>query len=379
MPTSYIDSNIDHYEPIYSPRDIRALYPANEAIIRGVVAGRTEVQRILAGESGRVMAIVGPCSIHNPEEALEYARQLKALATRVEDTFFILLRTYFEKSRTGLGWKGLIDEPDLDGKSNVAKGLQVARKLLLEINALGMPCATELVDPMTPQYILDLVCWSAIGARSVESRRSRELASGISTPVGFKNRTDGNIDVAIEALNYAKEAHSFTGITEDGRIAEIMTRGNKFGHVILRGGTGGTNYDSQNVARVQEKLRKRGLPDTVMIDCSHANSNKEYFNSRPSFSTSSGRSGRGTGRSSGSCWNPTSKKEASRTATTISGRACRSPIRASVSRRRNGLSWKGIGCCRRRDGTDSRSLRQPLVVSDDPVNHLICLLPHRAP
>ncbi len=283
MPTSYIDSNIDHYEPIYSPRDIRGQYPAGEAIIRGVIAGRTEVQRILAGESGRVMLIVGPCSIHNPAEALDYARKLQELASHVEDTFFIILRTYFEKSRTGLGWKGLIDEPDLDGKSNVAKGLQVARKLLLEINALGMPCATELVDPITPQYFLDLVSWSAIGARSVESRRSRELASGISTPVGFKNRTDGNIDVAIEALNYAKEAHSFTGITEDGRIAEIKTRGNKYGHIILRGGTSGTNYDSQNVARVQEKLRKRGLPDMVMIDCSHANSNKEYFKQPPIF------------------------------------------------------------------------------------------------
>ncbi len=283
MPTSYIDSNIDHYEPIYTPRDLRAQLPAGDAIIRSVIAGRTEVQRILSGESSRVMVIVGPCSIHNPDEALEYARKLKQLASRVDDTFLVLLRTYFEKSRTGLGWKGLIDEPDLDGKSNVAKGLQVARKLLLEINALGMPCATELVDPMTPQYFLDLVSWSAIGARSVESRRSRELASGISTPVGFKNRTDGNIDVAIEALNYAKEAHSFTGITEDGRIAEIKTKGNRFGHIILRGGTSGTNYDSQNVARVQEKLRKRGLPDIVMIDCSHANSNKEFHRQPPIF------------------------------------------------------------------------------------------------
>lgn len=283
MPTSYIDSNIDHYEPIYSPRDIRSQFPAGEAIIREVIADRTEVQRILAGESRRVMLIIGPCSIHNPGEALEYAHKLKELAARVEDTFFILLRTYFEKSRTGLGWKGLIDEPDLDGKSNVGKGLRVARNLLLEINGIGMPCATELVDPITPQYILDLVAWSAIGARSVESRRSRELASGISTPVGFKNRTDGNIDVAIEALNYAREAHSFTGITEDGRIAEIKTRGNKFGHIILRGGTSGTNYDAQNVARVQERLRKRNLPDVVMIDCSHANSNKEYFKQPPIF------------------------------------------------------------------------------------------------
>ena len=277
MPTSYIDSNIDHYEPIYSPRDLRGRLPANETIIREVIESRTEIQRIMTGASDRVMLIVGPCSIHNPDEALEYAERLHTLAEQVHDRFFLILRTYFEKSRTGLGWKGLIDEPDLDGKSNVSKGLLVARKLLLEINAMGMPCATELVDPIIPQYILDLVVWSAIGARSVESRRSRELASGISTPVGFKNRTDGNIDVAIEALNYAKEAHSFTGITEDGTIAEIKTKGNKFGHIILRGGTAGTNYGTSEVVRVLEKLRQRKLSDIVMIDCSHANSNKEYL------------------------------------------------------------------------------------------------------
>jgi 3-deoxy-7-phosphoheptulonate synthase len=283
MPTSYIDSNIDHYEQIYTPRDIRTQLPAGEEIIRHIITSRTEIQRILTGDSGKVMLIVGPCSIHKPDEALEYAGKLRELAGRVEDKFLVILRAYFEKSRTGLGWKGLIDEPDLDGKSNVAKGLRIARQLLLQINAIGMPCATEIVDPITPQYILDLVSWSAIGARSVESRRSRELASGISTPVGFKNRTDGNLDVAIEALNYAREAHSFTGITEEGRIAEIKTRGNKFGHIILRGGTSGINYDAQSVLRAHEKLRKRNLPDLVMIDCSHANSNKDYKKQPPIF------------------------------------------------------------------------------------------------
>ncbi|MGA9121396.1 MAG: 3-deoxy-7-phosphoheptulonate synthase [Bacteroidota bacterium] len=276
MPTSYIDSNIDHYEPIYTPKDLRTRFPASEAVIREVITVREEIRRILSGESRKVMLIVGPCSIHKPDEALEYAEKLHALARRVEEKFLIILRTYFEKSRTGLGWKGLIDEPDLDGKSNVAKGLQVARKLLLDINTMGMPCATELVDPITPQYILDLIVWSAIGARSVESRRSRELASGISTPVGFKNRTDGNIDVAIEALNYAKEAHSFSGITENGTVAEIKTKGNQSGHIILRGGSNGPNYDAQHVAAVQERLRRRGLPEYLMIDCSHANSNKDH-------------------------------------------------------------------------------------------------------
>jgi 3-deoxy-7-phosphoheptulonate synthase len=276
MPLSYIDSNIDHYDAIFSPRDLRGRYPADQAVIEEVTTTRSEIQRILAGDSAKIMLIVGPCSIHKPDEAIEYAGRLHTLTRQVEDTFLVVLRTYFEKSRTGLGWKGLIDEPDLDGKSNMGKGLQVARKLLLDINAIGMPCATELVDPITPQYILDLVVWSAIGARSVESRRSRELASGISTPVGFKNRTDGNIDVAVEALNYAREAHSFSGITEEGKVAEIKTRGNKFGHIILRGGSNGPNYDVQHVAGAQEKLRRRGLPDVVMIDCSHANSNKDH-------------------------------------------------------------------------------------------------------
>jgi 3-deoxy-7-phosphoheptulonate synthase len=272
----HIDSNIERYDPIFSPKDLLAGLPANDRVVKTVVDARTSIQQILNGTSDRILLIVGPCSIHDPDDALQYARKLHSLARKVDDTFLILLRAYFEKSRTGLGWKGLIDEPDLDGKSNVSKGLQVARRLLLDINALGMPCATELVDPITPQYILDLIAWSAIGARSVESRRSRELASGISTPVGFKNRTDGNIDVAVEAVNYAREAHSFKGITAEGRIAEIRTRGNPNGHIILRGGSEGPNYDAAQVAIALQKLLAKGLPDLLMIDCSHANSNKDF-------------------------------------------------------------------------------------------------------
>ena len=272
----HIDSNIERYDPIFSPKELLAQLPANDRVVRTVVDSRTRIQLILSGKSDRIMLIVGPCSIHDPDDALQYAQKLHSLSRKVDDTFLILLRAYFEKSRTGLGWKGLIDEPDLDGKSNVSKGLQVARQLLLDINTLGMPCATELVDPITPQYILDLIAWSAIGARSVESRRSRELASGISTPVGFKNRTDGNIDVAVEAVNYARESHSFKGITAEGRIAEIRTKGNPYGHIILRGGSDGPNYDAVQVATAQEKLRAKGLPDSVMIDCSHANSNKDF-------------------------------------------------------------------------------------------------------
>jgi 3-deoxy-7-phosphoheptulonate synthase len=272
----HIDSNIERYDPIFSPKELLAQLPASDPVVKTVVEARTGIQEILQGTSHRILLIVGPCSIHAPDEALEYAQKLHVLAREVSDTFLIVLRAYFEKSRTGLGWKGLIDEPDLDGHSNVSKGLQVARRLLLDINAMGMPCATELVDPITPQYILDLVAWSAIGARSVESRRSRELASGISTPVGFKNRTDGNIDVAVEAVNYAREAHSFKGITAEGRIAEIRTRGNPFGHIILRGGSRGPNYDEDQVALALQKLRAKGLPDLLMIDCSHANSNKDY-------------------------------------------------------------------------------------------------------
>jgi 3-deoxy-7-phosphoheptulonate synthase len=274
--SAYIDSNIERYDPIFSPRELRASIPADPSVVKLVMETRQEIGRILDGESSRSILIVGPCSIHSPSEAIEYAAKLHSLAEGVRDRFLVLLRTYFEKSRTGLGWKGLIDEPDLDGKSNVSKGLKVARQLLLDINRMGMPCATELVDPITPQYILDLVAWSAIGARSVESRRSRELASGISTPVGFKNRTDGNIDVALEAINYAREAHSFQGVTEDGTVAEIRTRGNRHGHIILRGGNDSPNYDSAYVAFTQEKLRMRSLPDVVMIDASHANSRKDY-------------------------------------------------------------------------------------------------------
>ena len=198
---THIDSNIERYDPIYSPKDLLTLLPTDVSTQRTVIDARTSIQRILAGDIDKIILVVGPCSIHNPAEALEYAAKLHTLARDVDDKFMIILRAYFEKSRTGLGWKGLIDEPDLDGKSNVSKGLKVARQLLLDINKLGMTCATELVDPITPQYILDLVVWSAIGARSVESRRSRELASGISTPVGFKNRTDGNKGVARYAGN----------------------------------------------------------------------------------------------------------------------------------------------------------------------------------
>ncbi len=272
----HIDSNIERYDPIFSPKDLLAQLPAGDSVVNTVVQARSGIQQILTATSDRILLIVGPCSIHAPDEALEYAQKLHMLAHEVSDRFLTVLRAYFEKSRTGLGWKGLIDEPDLDGRSNVSKGLQVARRLLLDINAMGMPCATELVDPITPQYILDLIAWSAIGARSVESRRSRELASGISTPVGFKNRTDGNIDVAIEAVNYARKAHSFKGITGEGRIAEIRTRGNPFGHIILRGGSRGPNYDQAQVALALQKLRTKGLPELLMIDCSHANSNKDY-------------------------------------------------------------------------------------------------------
>ncbi len=273
---THIDSNIERYDPIYSPKDLLTLLPTDVNIQRTVIEARTSIHRILAGDLDKIILVVGPCSIHNPAEALEYAAKLHTLARDVEDRFIIILRAYFEKSRTGLGWKGLIDEPDLDGKSNVSKGLKVARQLLLDINKLGMTCATELVDPITPQYILDLIVWSAIGARSVESRRSRELASGISTPVGFKNRTDGNIDVAVEAVNYAREPHSFKGITGDGRVAEIRTKGNTSGHIILRGGTDGPNYDETHVRTAQEKLRARHLPERLMIDCSHANSGKDF-------------------------------------------------------------------------------------------------------
>lgn len=241
-----------------------------------VVESRETVKRILAGEDSRLMVVVGPCSIHDPLAALDYARRLKELSDKVADQLFILMRVYFEKPRTTVGWKGLINDPHLNDTFDIAYGLRQARRLLLEVNNLGLPAATELLEPITPQYIADLISMTAIGARTTESPTHRQMASGLSMPVGFKNGTDGSLQVAIDAMLAAGEPHSFLGIDHEGDTCIVATKGNPWRFLILRGGRSGPNYDAPNIAEAVEKLRKCKLPPRLMVDCSHANSNKDY-------------------------------------------------------------------------------------------------------
>jgi 3-deoxy-7-phosphoheptulonate synthase len=221
------------------------------------------------------MVVVGPCSIHDPVAALDYAQRLKRLADDVSDTLYLVMRVYFEKPRTTTGWKGLINDPHMNDSFDIEEGLQHARKVLLDINELGLAAGTEALDPISPQYLSDLITWSAIGARTTESQTHREMASGLSTPVGFKNGTDGGLQVAINALLSVSSAHSFLGINNDGQVAVIRTKGNRYGHIVLRGGAKGPNYDSVTIALVEKELAKNRLPANIVVDCSHANSNKD--------------------------------------------------------------------------------------------------------
>ena len=241
-----------------------------------VVSGRATVQRILRREEKRLLVITGPCSIHDPKSALEYARRLLALRPKVEDQLFLVMRVYFEKPRTTVGWKGLINDPHLDGSYEVDSGIRSARRLLVEINRLGMPSASEFLDPIVPQFIADLVTWAAIGARTTESQTHREMASGLSMPVGFKNGTDGSLQIAIDAMLSANHPHHFLGIDQNGAVSVVRTTGNTDGHVVLRGGRARTNYDAASIADAGAQLRKAGLPDGLMVDCSHANSSKQH-------------------------------------------------------------------------------------------------------
>jgi 3-deoxy-7-phosphoheptulonate synthase len=261
---------------LLAPRALKAELPMTENSNRTVVAGRAAVKRILRQEDPRLLVVVGPCSIHDVNGALEYAGKLATLRRELSDRLEILMRVYFEKPRTTIGWKGLINDPHLDGSYDIELGLKRARKLLLEINGLGLPAATEFLDPITPQYLADLVAWTAIGARTTESQTHREMASGLSMPVGFKNGTDGSLQIAIDAMGAARHSHSFLGIDQDGVTSIIRTAGNPDGHVVLRGGRLRTNYDAQSIADAAEQLRKAGLPEVLMVDCSHANSGKQH-------------------------------------------------------------------------------------------------------
>jgi 3-deoxy-7-phosphoheptulonate synthase len=268
------DLNVTSQVRLVSPEALHDELPLSEAARRAVLAGRDAIKRILERADSRLFVVVGPCSIHDPAAALDYGRRLAALAREVEDTLFLVMRVYFEKPRTTVGWKGLINDPDLDDSFQIEKGLRIARKLLLDLNELGLPCGTEALDPITPQYIADLIAWSAIGARTTESQTHREMASGLSMPVGIKNGTDGNRAIAINALVSVSKPHAFLGIDPEGRCALTYTRGNKHAHIVLRGGAA-PNYDTVSVALTEEELKKAGLPRTIMIDCSHGNSGKD--------------------------------------------------------------------------------------------------------
>jgi 3-deoxy-7-phosphoheptulonate synthase len=259
-----------------TPAEVKAALPLDAETEKSIIASRQVIRNIHDGRDSRLFAVVGPCSIHDIEAAHEYAERLKMLADQVADSIVILMRVYFEKPRTTVGWKGLINDPDMDDSFQVEKGIYMARELLLHLARLGLPTATEALDPIMPQYLGDLVTWTAIGARTTESQTHREMASGLSTPVGFKNGTDGSLDVAINALQSAGQSHHFMGINQEGRIAVFQTRGNAYGHVVLRGGGGSPNYDSVSIALCEQELEKAGLPKRIVVDCSHANSNKDH-------------------------------------------------------------------------------------------------------
>jgi 3-deoxy-7-phosphoheptulonate synthase len=272
--------NILRTRTLIYPRQIKRELPMTAASHRTVVESREVVKAILSGTDQRLLAIVGPCSIHDEHAAMEYAARLRKLADEVRDRIAIVMRVYFEKPRTTIGWKGLINDPHLDGSFDMETGLRLARKILLQITALGLPTGTEALDPITPQYIADLLTWAAIGARTTESQTHRTMASGLSMPVGFKNGTDGSLQVALDALAAVKHRQAFLGIDENGLTAVIETKGNPWGHIILRGGRDGPNYHPDQVAAAILALEKAGLPHGVMVDCSHANADKKFYNQK---------------------------------------------------------------------------------------------------
>ena len=270
------DLHVKEIVPLLPPRAIKALAPVSETVNATVARSRERVIRILRQEDPRLLVVIGPCSIHDEKSALEYATRLSRLQKEFADKLEIVMRVYFEKPRTTIGWKGLINDPHLDGSQDIETGLRTARKLLLEIVGLGLPAATEFLDPVVPQYIADLITWAAIGARTTESQTHREMASGLSMPVGLKNATDGSLQVAIDAMGATRHAHSFLGMNEDGVTSIVRTNGNPDAHVVLRGGRAMTNYDAASIKAAEEKLLSEKLPPVLMVDCSHANSEKKF-------------------------------------------------------------------------------------------------------
>ncbi|MEE6168318.1 MULTISPECIES: 3-deoxy-7-phosphoheptulonate synthase [unclassified Mycolicibacterium] len=275
-PPATSDRRIRSFSAIPSPHDVLTEFPLGARRAEKVARDRDEIAEILAGRDGRLLVVVGPCSVHDPAAALDYASRLVRVADELGDRLKIVMRVYFEKPRTTVGWKGLINDPDMDGTFDVARGLRVARKLLLDVIDIGLPVGCEFLEPTSPQYIADAVAWGAIGARTTESQVHRQLASGLSMPVGFKNGTDGNVQVAVEGVKAAAAEHVFFGMDDMGRGAVVSTEGNEDCHVILRGGTDGPNYGADSVTAAAAKLTAAGLPGRIVIDCSHANSGKDH-------------------------------------------------------------------------------------------------------
>jgi 3-deoxy-7-phosphoheptulonate synthase len=270
------DTHVLESERLITPQKVKMKFPGTRKTFETVLTGRQELEKILNFQDTRIFIIVGPCSIHDPKSAWEYANRLKRLASLVKSTMLIIMRVYFEKPRTTTGWKGFINDPDLNGSFNIEKGILFARNLLVKIADLGLPTATEALDPIIPQYLADLITWSAIGARTTESQTHRELASGLSMPVGFKNSTDGSVQTALNAVKAARVPHHFLGINQNGQTAIFRTTGNPYAHIVLRGGENQPNYDSKSIEHCENLLEKNNLPKAIVVDCSHANSNKNY-------------------------------------------------------------------------------------------------------
>ena len=267
--------HVQSQQVLITPAELKKDIPLTEAAKQTVIAGRQTVMDILDRKDHRLFLVVGPCSIHDVEAAKDYAQRLKKLADEVSDTLYLVMRVYFEKPRTTTGWKGLINDPHINDTFKIEEGLHIARQLLVDLSEIGLPLATEALDPISPQYLSELISWFAIGARTTESQTHREMSSGLSSAVGFKNGTDGGLEVATNALLSVLSPHSFLGINQEGQVSIINTTGNPYGHIVLRGGSGKPNYDSVNVAIAEKALEKAGASKNIMVDCSHANSNKD--------------------------------------------------------------------------------------------------------
>lgn len=283
MPANTENINIDSTEILLTPVEIKNQLPLTENLQKTIIQHRETLQNILDGKDKRLFVVVGPCSIHDPDAALDYAHRLKKLADEVSDSVYLVMRVYFEKPRTTTGWKGLINDPHMNGSFDIKNGLIQARELMIKLAEIGLPIATEALDPISPQYLADLISWSAIGARTTESQTHREMASGLSCPVGFKNGTDGSLKVATDALQAVSSPHSFLGINRQGKVAIVRTKGNTYGHIVLRGGGGKPNYKIDIIKKCENTLKSLNLPKSLVIDCSHENSNKDPANQSKVF------------------------------------------------------------------------------------------------